>query len=376
MRNDCPGSVVRSSKEKLGKAWLVSGTLVFFSLILSLTVGQERSAAKVVGRVAGWAPGDILVQGSYAYLANGESGLQIIDVSDPSAPKKVSSLSTPGEAEAIHVQGDYAYLLDENVEEDKDKKTGLRIIDVSNPSRPKEVAFFDTPGKAEEVYVQGDYAYLADEKAGLRIIDVSNPSTPREVGFFSQEEGSLKAMGPAVGVYIQGSYAYLAELFAGLRIIDVSNPSAPREVGRARTPGWVYAVYVQDDYAYVIDEMDKKTGLRIIDVSNPSKPKEVAFFGTPGEAKEVHVQGSYAYIADYCFGLGRPGLMVVDISNPSSPKRPEWYEKPSFSFIPGEAWEDDLLFSAVAVSIQGDYAYVLDVVDGLYIINISRAASP
>jgi len=68
-------------------------------------------------------------------------------------------------AYGVYVSGSYAYVADED--------DGLRIIDVSDPSSPSEVGFYDTGGSALGVYVSGSYAYVADEGGGLYILDVS-----------------------------------------------------------------------------------------------------------------------------------------------------------------------------------------------------------
>jgi hypothetical protein len=188
-------------------------------------------------------------------------------------------------AYGVYVSGNYAYVADWDA--------GLRVIDVSNPSNPREVGYFVTPGLAWGVYVSGNYAYVADGGAGLRVIDVSNPSNPREVGYFDTP-------GLAYGVYVSGNYAYVADGLAGLRVIDVSNPSNPREVGYFDTPGYAFGVYVSGNYAYVADW---DAGLRVIDVSNPSNPREVGYFDTPGLAYGVYVSGNYAYVADGEAGL-------------------------------------------------------------------------
>ncbi|MCP4845631.1 MAG: hypothetical protein GY901_11100, partial [Actinomycetia bacterium] len=61
------------------------------------------------------------------------------------------------------VAGDRAYVAD--------GISGLRVIDVSNPALPVEIGALDTPGLAYDVEVVGDLAYLADGNSGLRVID-------------------------------------------------------------------------------------------------------------------------------------------------------------------------------------------------------------
>ena len=41
---------------------------------------------------------DVVVSGNYAYVANGEDGLQVIDVRNPAAPVRVGGYDTPGVA--------------------------------------------------------------------------------------------------------------------------------------------------------------------------------------------------------------------------------------------------------------------------------------
>jgi hypothetical protein len=279
---------------------------------------------------------DVYVSGNYAYVANGVLGLRVIDVSDPSKPREVGFFDTRY-ALGVYVSGDYAYVA---------AGVGLVVIDVSNPTNPREVGFFDTPGWAWDVYVSGNYAYVADWDAGLRVIDVSNPTNPREVGFFDTP-------GLASGVYVSGNYAYVADWGGGLRVIDVSNPANLREVGFF-TQGRPLGVYVSGNYAYVADW---DAGLRVIDVSNPTNPREVGFFDTPGHAEDVYVSGNYAYVAD-----GDAGLRVIDVSNPSNPREVGFFDTPGY-----------VSDYARDVYVSGNYAYVANSGEGLFILRFTGA---
>ena len=189
-----------------------------------------------VGQIGG-ATLAVAVQGRYAYVGVGPR-LVVVDVGDPARPVEVGRTGVlPGVVQDVAVSGTYAYVAD--------RDRGLRVIDVSDPSSPREVGFYDPLGYASGVAVSGSYAYVADG-SGLRVIDVSNPSSPREVGFYNTP-------GWAEDVAVSGSYAYVADGDAGLRVIDVSNPSSPREVGFYDTPGRASGVAVSGAYAYVAD---------------------------------------------------------------------------------------------------------------------------
>ncbi|NRA00125.1 MAG: hypothetical protein HRU01_26785, partial [Myxococcales bacterium] len=84
-----------------------------------------------------------------------------------SAIINVGALDTPGWASDVEVVGGLAYVADGS--------SGLRVIDVSNPAAPVELGALDTPGGALNVEVVGGLAYVADYDSGLRVIDVSNP---------------------------------------------------------------------------------------------------------------------------------------------------------------------------------------------------------
>ncbi|MFQ5342986.1 MAG: LamG-like jellyroll fold domain-containing protein, partial [Anaerolineae bacterium] len=195
------------------------------------------------------------------------------------------SYDTPGYAQGVAVAGHYAYVAD--------GYSGLRVIDISNPAGPREVGFYDTPSSAWGVAVAGHYAYVADGYSGLRVIDISNPAGPREVGFYDTP-------GYAHGVAVAGNYAYVADYYSGLRVIDISNPAGPSEAGSYDTPGYAQDVTVAGNHAYVADYQD---GLWMIDISDPAHPTKADSYDTPGIARDVVVAGNYAYVADGGDGL-------------------------------------------------------------------------
>ena len=113
--------------------------------------------------------------GDYAYVADYQAGLWVVDVTQPAAPREVAFVDTPGYAVGVTIAGQYAYVADES---------SLRIIDVSDPANAFEVGAADTPGYAKSVAVVGKTAYVgqifcANEcSAGLLIMDVSDPTQP------------------------------------------------------------------------------------------------------------------------------------------------------------------------------------------------------
>jgi len=83
---------------------------------------------------------DVFVQGNYAYLC-AVGVLVILDISAPAHPTKVGYIALPDLAYGVHVSGSYAYVADGS--------SGLRVIDVSSPSNPREAGFYDTVGESK-----------------------------------------------------------------------------------------------------------------------------------------------------------------------------------------------------------------------------------
>ena len=70
----------------------------------------------------------------------------------------------------VVVAGSYAYVAASN--------SGLQLIDISNPLSSVIVGSVDTPWDARGVAVSGNYAYVASSEAGLQIVDITDPFSP------------------------------------------------------------------------------------------------------------------------------------------------------------------------------------------------------
>jgi hypothetical protein len=280
----------------------------------------------------------VCIDGDYAYIADENSGLQVIDISDPTSPLSAGSFNTSGYAQGVAIAGDHAYVAD--------GAYGLQVIDISNPTVPLLAGSCDTPGGAFAVALSGDYAYVADATSGLIVIDISDPATPTLAG-------SYDTPGAALGVVVDGDYVYVADQTAGLRVIDISDPTNPAPAGSYDTPGYAMGVAIAGDHAYVADAF---YGLQVIDISDPTSPVLAGTYGTPGWAYGVAVSGDRAYVADYSYGL-----YAIDISDPA---------------LPLLAGNLDTSGNAYAVAVAGEYAYVADEASGLEVIRISDPVSP
>lgn len=166
---------------------------------------------------AGWLNLDnaekVFVEGSYAYIAAGTSGIKIIDVSDHKYPNEIKCITKEDWRfiENIYVLNNYAYIIDKSTI----LRIILRIIDISDPQNPREVGKFENLKCAKGLFVVGSHAYVADGEYGIKIIDISNPEVPNEIACLDDDTGC------AENVFVSGHYAYIANGTGGLQIIDL-----------------------------------------------------------------------------------------------------------------------------------------------------------
>jgi len=276
----------------------------------------------------------VTISGNYAYMADGNSGLTIIDISNPTNPGNPVYMNTNGSGRDISVVGDYAYVADGD--------SGLAIIDISDPTNPGNPVYMDTNGSAFGITVSGNYAYIGDWTSGLAIIDISDPTSPGSPVY-------MDTTGNASGIAVNGNYVYLADNASGLAIIDISNPASPGSPVYKDTTGAVYDVTIIGNYAYLADA---SSGLAIIDISDPTNPGNPVYKDTNDNSVGIDVVGNYAYLANF-----DSGLAIIDVSDPTNP---------------GTLIYKDTSGRSYGVSISDNYAYVADDLSGLAVIPLNR----
>jgi PKD repeat protein len=119
---------------------------------------------------------EIDVSGDYAYVASGNAGLEVVDVSNPDMPYLTGSVDLGAFVRGISVSGDYAYLVGR-----LDQGFGFHVVDISNPYNPFGVTSLNTSNNAQGIGIYGSYAYVATTARRLEVFDIvccqTNPDT-------------------------------------------------------------------------------------------------------------------------------------------------------------------------------------------------------
>jgi len=116
---------------------------------------------------------DVALSGSNAYVASGDSGLLIIDISNPACPQKIAQVETTRTAQRVLVSGDFTYLTNNNFTKGETHWSHLLIIDISEPGNPELVDTVETTGYQGNPVKAGDYICFVDWST-VTVIDVSD----------------------------------------------------------------------------------------------------------------------------------------------------------------------------------------------------------
>ena len=288
----------------------------------TITVTNNGFTAKTTGIIKTFSPAplsfvpipgfanNVKVNGNFAYVAAGSAGLQVVDVTDRTAPHIVASLATPGNANDLRVAGNKVYLAAGSA--------GLLIIDVSSPLSPTLLGTLATPDTAWDVAIAGNLAFVAAGASGLQIADISNPTVPALIG--STVATPSCGLGVAKGVAISGNFALVAAGGGGLQVVDVSNPSNPQIAGCMGMPsGDARKVQAKGTIAYVAPFPDS---LQVVDFSVPSRPiiagtTSLTLGGRLQDVAVIQALGqTLAFGADVFFVNGVP---ITDVTVPTNP---------------------------------------------------------
>lgn len=156
-----------------------SDSLVFVHLLDSriLIINPENDTNEIIASIIPQnVVGSVFIHKNYIILTEGEFGISIIDVRNPSKPVFLKSFSLSNEKQKVIFtrvvarQNILYALLD-------DKK--FFVLDFQDPSEIKIIREIQTEDKPASIFIEGDYLTLSDGIKGLKIYDISNPETPR-----------------------------------------------------------------------------------------------------------------------------------------------------------------------------------------------------
>jgi hypothetical protein len=279
---------------------------------------------------------------NYAFVADDNAGLQVINVSNPSVPVQTGTYNTTGSATNVKVAAVggrvYAFVADGSA--------GLSIIEVTSPNQPvldtvitfvsdnvlcsfveistnrlyigtyykmyifdisnlpgsvTQISNYNVVDNLNSIYVDGGVAYLAENTAGIELVNITNPNIPAYISSYSPPDLSMD-------IKVSGNYAYLAN-WSSMRIINVTNPFNPIPTGAYYNSGAQFNTLAYNNNG-VIFSAAGPLGVDAIGVGSTSAPAQVGFYVTVDYAGGIASAGNYVFVAD-----GTDGLVILSYTS-------------------------------------------------------------
>ncbi len=253
---------------------------------------------ELAGSIGGWVNA-LAAQGSYCYFGEG-STFVALDVSNPATPTPIGRLAMPGLIQDIALFAASGHLYAAVADDD----AGVQIVDVTTPSAPALRSYYNTGDDAFGVCVLGGYAYVGNGNSGLLVLDISDATKVQLVGAVSTGGFASKMVLAASG---NGLLAYLANGGA-LLIVDASDPRNPTlrgHTGQLADASVPNSVAVSGNRAFLADGI---TPLQAVDTSNPDSPQALGAASPYNDSPDA-----VATAGGRVFTFGSLGLTVYDI---------------------------------------------------------------
>lgn len=217
----------------------------------------------------------IAMDDAHAYVAAGSAGLQVVAISTPESPTRVAQLTLNGDAHRIVVDGNLVAVLAML----DDTHSYLHLVDVSQPNAPRLLSTKEVVSSSDLALRDG-LLYLAGSN-GLQIINVINHATPNVIG-------RLNSISGATDMALHGDYVYILDRLSHLYVVNIARSNAPFEVAHLSIGGGLggraLRMAVADTRVYVSRAGSPRWGgggVSIIDVSNPENPQQIGQAQSP-----------------------------------------------------------------------------------------------
>ncbi|WP_339893216.1 hypothetical protein [uncultured Algibacter sp.] len=281
-----------------------------------------RSSVEVTVPRSIEAPGKIYVYQDYIFVGDVDSGIHVIDNSDPKLPKAIKFIEIPGN-EDISVKDNFLYA---------DSATDLVVFDISDINNVSiierledvfNVYDYDIPVEAEAVDY-GKFNFDEDIIVGWTLTTERRKKIDNVVDIVfeggvlnSGAESTTGTGGSLARFQIVDNYLYAVGNYE-MAIFNIQNLAEPT-LANTQYAGWnIETMFQAEGYLY----LGSTNGMYIYNLVNPSSPEFVSEFIHWEGCDPVVVDGDYAYLTlrggNLC-GQLESVLEVIDISDKTNP---------------------------------------------------------
>jgi hypothetical protein len=300
-----------SDKEVMDLA--LDGSIVFLATTAGVDAltdsdAQGAKGVRVLGELATGGAGNMQVaaDGGRAYISNGAAGtLDVVDIGDPAAPRRLGSLGGLGNVRALAAADERAYAASESAP--------LAMIDASDATRPQLSAVV-TGTLFSDLVVSDGLLYGASPSDGLVIIDVHDSAAPHVLS----RQPLTEAVAGARSLAVSGERAYLLGKDGGLVILDIADPGAPRRLGQLAEVGQNPADLALTGTSLLIVSHGSLLAVNVADPTAPVVTSQLLLPVLLNSPIAIEVLGQHALVSDVDREAGNPA--IFDLADPARPR--------------------------------------------------------
>ena len=321
---------------------------IYFALaataaLMPMTAGA-CSPAEVASVPLGSSSWDVRIQGDYAFIANNENGLRVIDISAPTMPVTETAVSLAGDFfQNMTISGNTAYLCNISF------GPSFVACDITDPANASFLAFRILQGApgghVQDLSADGNLIACTETTFGvLHLYDITTPSNPFEAGQFPTSPGNA-------AVALIGTTAFVGNpATQELLALDVSSPATPTVLDSVSiSTSDTYAIALAGDHAYVATG----AALVTVDISDPMAMAVTDTLPAPAGAsfQEIGLSGERMV-------LGGPATSAfsLELTDPAAPAM-----QGSIDFV---------THLARGVATNGRYLFVASDTSGLKVVDL------
>lgn len=268
-------------------------------------------------------PGSLIIDGDVAYFAQG-GYLHILSIDDPAAITLLGVYQSPGTfTGGVAFSGHLVYFAAEL----SNGQRGVQIVDVSDPTTPSLAGeldpdvVFSIPTEYVDLEVAGGKLLALDLAQGVYVFDLTDPTDPQLIPDFpnsNSEQGLFD-------VWVGDDVAILGNTDTDLQIFDTTTSSGLPLIGEAESGFFFYPdvqqITVRRGIAY-ISGSNKSTGIHAFDVSEPTQPHFLYTISLGRDTSSLVFRGDVAIVSRYrdSAGVHDPiSLLAFDLTDPADP---------------------------------------------------------
>lgn len=230
----------------------------------------------------------VLVDGEFAYIANGAQGVQVADISAASAPVIERTVNGIGTADELFLSGRYLFV--------DTGASGLQVLDVEIPAEADSIAS-ENPGGGGTGFDYNDenrLAYSASGSTDIRVIDLLDAREPETV-----ETVTIPVDADDVAA-LPDRVAAVAAASGGLRTVQISPTSGSILLGQVDLGIATKKATAAFELVFVTDVAND---LHVVNAAAPDHPFSIGFLDLAAEPKEIRVSGNHLHVAEGAVGL-------------------------------------------------------------------------